>query len=104
MSSMEDADTDTITKTKVSVPKLYNVVLLNDDFTPMDFVIQILMELFSKAEHDAMTVMLEIHHNGQGVAGTYSQEIAETKVNETMKFAGSRKHPLMAKMTEAGPV
>lgn len=79
---------------KVAKPSMYQVLLLNDDFTPMDFVILILKKYFLKSEQEATAIMLNVHHKGSGVAGVYSKEIAETKVYQVNEYSRSQKHPL----------
>lgn len=81
-------------RTKAKKPSMYNVIMLNDDYTPMDFVVELLQKVF-KLEFEAAThIMLEIHHKGKGLCGTYSYEVAETKVTECMDAAKKAKHPL----------
>jgi ATP-dependent Clp protease adaptor protein ClpS len=75
-------------------PNLYRVLLLNDDYTPMEFVIEVLMRYFNKDEEQATTIMLHVHQNGVGECGVYTFEIAETKVTQVMDFALKHKHPL----------
>lgn len=87
---------DTATVTKLKVPSLYKVVLLNDDFTPMDFVIQVLMEIFNKNATEAHSLTMDVHDKGRGIAGTYSKEVAEQKVYESNSVAKNYKHPLKA--------
>ena len=87
-------DTDTETLIKVKVPSLYKVVLLNDDYTPMDFVIQILEEIFSKSAAEAHKLALDVHATGRGIAGIYSREVAEQKVYECKVIAQQHRHPL----------
>lgn len=85
-------------KPKVSKPSLYRVLLLNDDFTPMDFVVLILKKFFNKEDQDATKIMLQVHHEGAGTAGVYTKEIAETKVYLVNEFAKSHRHPLKCVM------
>ena len=87
---------ETNTETRLKVPSLYNVVLLNDDYTPMEFVIQVLREIFNKSNEDAYHVTMAVHKNGRAIVGTYTKEIADQKVLETMTVARSYKHPLQA--------
>lgn len=87
---------DTQTVTKLKVPSLYKVILLNDDYTPMDFVIQVLMEIFSKGHEEAHQLCMDVHEKGRGIAGTYSKEVAEQKVYECNAVAKNYKHPLKA--------
>jgi ATP-dependent Clp protease adaptor protein ClpS len=95
---MTDADTltSTDTETDITVPKKYKVVLLNDDFTPMDFVIAILTEIFHKGSQEAYDVMMHIHHQGRGIAGIYPKDVAYQKVKEVKHLARSEGHPLKA--------
>ena len=85
-------------KPKLKRPPLYKVILLNDDFTPMDFVIEILMDFFAMSEQKATQVMLQIHTQGAGVCGTYSKDVAETKVYIVNEYSRSYQHPLMCSM------
>lgn len=97
---MSDSATKTRTETKPSTrtPPLYKVLLLNDDYTPMDFVVEVLMRFFKKSELEATRIMLQVHHAGVGVAGVYPFEIAETKVNQVMDAASAEGHPLQCTM------
>lgn len=88
----------TRTKSKTAKPSLYKVLLLNDDYTPMEFVIQVLERFFGKGTEDAMRIMLHVHQKGVGVCGVYTFEIAETKVTQVMDFARSHHHPLQCTM------
>jgi ATP-dependent Clp protease adaptor protein ClpS len=92
----DDNDTNVITKTKPKTqkPSLYKVLLLNDDFTPMEFVVHVLEQFFNKSGEDAMRVMLHVHQKGVGVCGIYTFEVAETKVTQVMDFAKQHGHPL----------
>ena len=85
----------------VMTPKEYHVFLLNDDYTSMDFVIDILINIFHKTYQESEAVMLAIHEKGQGLCGTYSHEIAETKVTQVTKLAKENGFPLKATMEEA---
>ena len=91
----------TSTQTTISEPSLYHVYLLNDDYTPMDFVTEILKTIFRKSPEDAEAVMLKIHEEGEGVAGTYAHEIAEQKAIETTAQARSQGHPLNCTIEKA---
>jgi ATP-dependent Clp protease adaptor protein ClpS len=93
--------TETVTKTRFKPVNLYQVILLNDDFTPMDFVIAVLMQLYGKNEEEAYTICMNVHKNGKGVAGVYTKEIAETKAAETIRAARANGHPLKAIAQEA---
>lgn len=75
-------------------PPLFKVILLNDDFTPMDFVVSVLKSIFQKSSTEAEQVMLEVHNNGFGVAGTYQFDIAETKAQQVHALAHKFEHPL----------
>ena len=88
--------TAVITKTKVQTkkPSLYRVLLLNDDYTPMEFVVHILERFFAKSRQEATRIMLHVHRRGVGVCGVYTYEVAETKVTQVMDFARQHQHPL----------
>ncbi len=86
---------------KLKRPPLYKVVLLNDDFTPMDFVIEILMDFFAMTEEQATQVMLHVHTQGVGICGVFSKDVAETKVEIVNNYARENQHPLMCAMEEA---
>lgn len=88
-------------KTTLKPPARYRVVLTNDDFTPMDFVVRILKLFFDKPFDEATSIMLEVHHKGKGVCGVYSKDIAETKVSQVNQFAQDHQHPLLCKMEPA---
>lgn len=81
---------------RVETPKMYRVNLLNDDFTPMDFVILVLRRFFGKTEEAATQIMLDVHHKGSGTAGVYTLEMAEMKVMQTNRFSLDHEHPLKA--------
>lgn len=83
---------------KAKRPRMYRVILHNDDYTPMDFVVRLLETVFHRNEAEATAVMLHVHHHGQGVAGVYTHEIAETKVAQVHLLARKNDHPLMASM------
>lgn len=85
---------------QVEVPKKYKVILLNDDYTTMEFVIFILEEVFLKSPQQAQTLMLAVHHTGRGVCGVYSREVAEMKVSTTMELARQNEYPLRCIMEE----
>lgn len=86
---------------KVKSPSLYRVVLINDDFTPMEFVVEILETLFKMERTRATQVMLEVHTKGKGVCGVFNYEIAETKVAQVMSIANQQQHPLLCTMEES---
>ena len=83
-----------VAKPKLKRPPLYKVLLLNDDYTTMEFVIKVLCEIFNHSQDDAMTIMLHVHQKGAGVCGVYTREIAESKVDQVMRYAREEKHPL----------
>ena len=86
---------------KVKPPPLYRVVLLNDDFTPMEFVVDILGSVFGMERTRATHVMLEVHTKGKGICGVFTYEIAETKVAQVMGVAQQQQHPLLCTMEES---
>ncbi len=75
-------------------PPMWHVIFLNDDFTPMDFVIEILIGVFNHSEAEATEIMLQVHHEGHAIAGTYVWEVAETKADQTMMIAQTQEYPL----------
>jgi ATP-dependent Clp protease adaptor protein ClpS len=87
-------------KPKLKKPPFFKVILLNDDFTPMDFVIEILMYFFSMSQEKATRVMLQIHTQGVGVCGTYTKDVAETKVYLVNEYSREHQHPLLCSMEE----
>jgi len=93
-----DADLMVKTRPKTKKPSLYKVLLLNDDYTPMEFVIEILEAIFGKSHEEATRIMLQVHNKGVGVCGVYTYEIAETKVSQTMDYARQHQHPLQCTM------
>ena len=88
-------------KPEVAPPPLYQVMLLNDDYTPMDFVVDVLMQFFSMSLEKATQVMLHVHTRGRGVCGVYTREIAETKVAQVNEYARMHQHPLLCTMERA---
>ena len=93
-----DAGLITKTRTKTKKPSLYKVLLLNDDYTPQEFVIFVLERFFNKGVEEATQIMLHVHHKGVGICGVYTFEIAETKVAQVMDFARQHQHPLQCTM------
>lgn len=85
-------------KPETKKPSLYRVLLLNDDFTPMEFVVHVLQQFFNKSYEDAYTIMLHVHQNGVGECGVFTYEVAETKVTLVMDFARRHQHPLQCVM------
>lgn len=88
-------------KPRLKKPPLFKVFLLNDDFTPMEFVVEILKVFFGMDEERATQVMLHVHTRGMGVCGVYSRDIAETKVKQVNDFSRQHQHPLLCDMDEA---
>ena len=106
----EDGDDDsggsgigvaTQTRTRTKKPSPYKVLMLNDDFTPMEFVVLVLQRFFSMNMEDATRVMLHVHQRGVGVCGVFSYEVAETKVTQVIDFARENQHPLQCTMEKA---
>ena len=95
-----DTGTGTITRTrtKTKKPSMYKVLLLNDDYTPMEFVVHVLQRFFSKNAEDATKIMLHVHQNGVGICGVFTYEVAETKVSQVMDLARQHDHPLQCTM------
>ena len=89
------------TKQKTKKPSMYKVVMLNDDYTPMEFVIHVLERFFSKTRDEATNIMLHVHQKGAGVCGVFSFEIAETKVVQVMDCARENQHPLQCTIEKA---
>jgi len=85
---------------KLKRPPLYRVVLLNDDYTPMEFVVGVLEQVFGMDNNTATRIMLEVHHQGKGICGVYTYEIAETKVAQVTGLAQQHQHPLLCTMEE----
>ncbi len=88
----------TQTKPKTKRPSMYRVLLLNDDYTPMEFVVYVLEHFFSKSHEDATQIMFHVHQKGVGVCGVFTYEVAETKVNQVIDFARQHQHPLQCTM------
>lgn len=99
-SSSPEGDAGVQLVPKMDTPKLYKVIILNDDYTPMDFVVLVLRRFFSKTEEQATEVMLDVHKKGAGVAGVYSLEIAEMKVMQVNQFSQLNKYPLKSILEE----
>jgi ATP-dependent Clp protease adaptor protein ClpS len=85
---------------KLRRPPLFKVLLLNDDYTPMEFVVEVLEHIFGMNREKATQVMLHVHTRGRGVCGVYTKDIAETKVSQVNDYARSRQHPLLCTMEE----
>jgi ATP-dependent Clp protease adaptor protein ClpS len=88
----------TKTRPKTKKPSLYKVLLLNDDYTPMEFVVHILEKIFGKSREEAEVVMLHVHRHGVGICGVFTFEVAETKVAQVIEFARRHQHPLQCTM------
>jgi ATP-dependent Clp protease adaptor protein ClpS len=91
----------TKTRTKPKKPSQYKVLMLNDDYTPMEFVVMVLKRFFSMDLEQATRVMLHVHQKGVGVCGIFTYEVAETKVNQVMDFARQNQHPLQCTLEKA---
>ena len=88
----------TKTKTQTKKPAMYRVLILNDDYTPMEFVVTVLRKYFNKGPDEATRIMLHVHHHGVGECGVFTYEVAETKVTQVMDFARKHQHPLQCIM------
>ena len=101
----EDGDTGigvaTRTRAKTKKPALYKVLMLNDDYTPMEFVVLVLQSFFRMSIEDATRVMLHVHQKGVGVCGIFSYEVAESKVSQVIDFARQNQHPLQCTLEKA---
>jgi ATP-dependent Clp protease adaptor protein ClpS len=101
----EDEDSDlglaTKTRTKTKSPSPYKVLMLNDDYTPMEFVVHVLQRFFKMGIEDATRVMLHVHQRGVGVCGIFPYEVAETKVSQVIDFARENQHPLQCTLEKA---
>jgi len=108
MAANKDGDEDgtgvgvaTRTRAKTKQPSLYKVLMLNDDYTPMEFVVLCLQRFFRMGIEDATRVMLHVHQKGVGVCGVFSYEVAETKVSQVVDFARQNQHPLQCTLEKA---
>jgi ATP-dependent Clp protease adaptor protein ClpS len=86
------------TQTRTRKPSMYKVLMLNDDYTPMEFVVHVLERFFSKSREEATQIMLHVHRRGVGICGVFTYEVAETKVNQVTEFARRNQHPLRCTM------
>ena len=93
-----DNETLTLSKPKTSKPPMYKVILLNDDFTPMEFVVHILEKFFGITHDLAINIMLTVHQKGLAVIGVFSHDVAESKVNQVMTYSRKNQHPLQCTM------
>src|SRR5437867_4778476 len=96
-----EGHTTTQTKPKVKRPPMYKVLLINDDYTTMEFVVHVLQKFFQKSFDEATQIMLTVHHKGIGICGLYPHEIAETKVSQVVDYARKNEYPLQCNMEEA---
>ncbi len=96
-----DAEGDTDVVERLQKPRMFRVLILNDDFTPMDFVVHVLQRFFAKDEMHATQIMLDVHKKGAGVAGVYSMEVAEMKSHQVNEFSRQNKYPLKTTVEEA---
>ncbi len=96
-------DVDTIIKDKVELktPKMYSVILINDDYTPMEFVVYVLQKFFKKNQDEATQIMLNVHKNGIGICGVYTLDIAETKATQVNNFSRVNEHPLQCRVQKS---
>jgi|TARA_B100001093_G_scaffold355878_1_gene340446 ATP-dependent Clp protease adaptor protein ClpS len=95
---MARAKSKTIQRTELKYPDRFNVIILNDDFTPMDFVIKLIIEVFNKNIEQAKDLTVKVHKDGKAIVGTYNQEIGEQKVNEVTLLSRHHGHPLKSIM------
>jgi len=86
---------------RVKPPPMYQVVLLNDDFTPMEFVVGVLQKFFGKGREQATQIMLKVHHEGRGICGVYPRDLAASKVEQVSSYSRQHQHPLQCVMEEA---
>ena len=93
-----NTDTDILTRNKVKTPSMYAVILINDDYTPMEFVIYILQKIFKKEYEEAKHIMLLVHNKGKGICGVFPLDIAESKANQVIEYARLNQHPLECKV------
>ncbi len=99
MATQHDQSTVTERQTaRTKPPPMFQVVLLNDDYTPMEFVVHVIIQFFQKSQDDATRIMLHVHNHGVGECGTFTYEVAETKVTQVMDFARKHQHPLQCVM------
>ena len=84
----------TLTRARTKKPSMYKVLMLNDDYTPMEFVVDVLQHIFQKTREEATQIMLHVHQKGVGICGVYTYEVAETKVTQTVDYARKNQHPL----------
>lgn len=99
--TQQQSETQTATRSGVERPPLYRVLLHNDDYTPMDFVVAILRDVFHRDEAEAVRIMLHVHKRGSGIAGVYPYQVAETKLHKVHEAAKAAGHPLKCTLEEA---
>ena len=87
-------------RAKIKLPPMFKVMILNDDYTPMDFVVIVLQKFFALSREKAMQIMLKVHREGMGVCGVYSKDVAATKVDQVRSYAKQHQHPLQCMMEE----
>ena len=101
---LDNDDDDTLllesTKSKLSKPPMYQVIILNDDYTPMEFVVHVLEAVFGHNRENATRIMLSVHKSGKGVCGIFTRDIAETRVTQVNSYSRENKHPLLCDMEE----
>jgi ATP-dependent Clp protease adaptor protein ClpS len=95
-----DEDVSTMSETRIEKPPLYKVVLHNDDFTTMEFVVFVLQSVFMRSDAEAFTIMLKVHNEGIGIAGIYSYEVANMKAEKAMNLAQTQEYPLLCTVEE----
>lgn len=98
--SPHDTTTPVLERKKIKPPRLYQVILFNDDYTTMEFVVDVLQRFFSMSLEQAQTIMLKIHNEGSAVCGVYSRDVAETKVTQVTEYAKQHDYPLRCDMEE----
>lgn len=101
MSSTVDTHGDQVVEkapAKTAPPPMYQVVLLNDDYTPMEFVVKVLQKFFGKSHEEATRIMLQVHHEGRGICGVYPRDVAATRIAQVAQYARARQHPLQCVM------
>lgn len=101
MSSTLDSQHDVVVEkqpARTAPPPMYQVVLLNDDYTPMEFVVKVLQKFFGKNQEEATRIMLQVHHEGRGVCGVYPRDVAATRIAQVAQHARARQHPLQCIM------
>ena len=96
-----DSLPEEVVKPKIKQPPLYKVILINDDYTPMDFVVDVLRQFFNMDTEKATQIMLTIHYQGKASCGIFTADIAETKVDQVSRYAKAHEHPLMCAMEQA---